>query len=111
MHSAIHSVALLKILYLMNKWEELEKLAGWQWPVSFLSTYCIFLVDTSERGMSDNIAIYSSILVNNTLTDISQDFHSTSSGRVHLCNMKKEILLLDDQLYFRLCCLSKNVMA
>ena len=26
----VHSVALLKILYLMNRWEELEKLVGWQ---------------------------------------------------------------------------------
>ena len=51
------TMALLKILYLMKRWIELEILVGWQWPVSFLSTYCIFLVDTSERWMSDNIAM------------------------------------------------------
>ena len=47
----------LEILYFTKRWVELEILVGWQWPVSFLSTYCIFLVDTSERWMSDNIAM------------------------------------------------------
>ena len=94
------AVVLINFSQFDQKWVELEILVGWQWPVSFLSTYCIFLVDTSERWMSDNIAIYSSILVNNTLTDISQDFHSTSSGRVHLCNMKKRNSIIGRSIVF-----------